>query len=161
MGVHRTCGEPNEIMKIKNTHPKVVTALFFRRHDVWLVPSGTTDPCGMVTNATGSAKQAHANMTGAKEIVAASHHATIAPFTMDTVVEGRNMFRIPVRVPSRSIPPPWESIRFCLAPRTYAPWGVRVVSQTESRKMSTRKTLPLFLAIRPRRLGRRCSSCAP
>ena len=38
-----------------------------------------------------------------------------------------------VRVPSRSILPPWGSIRFRLAPRTYAPWGVRVVSQTKSR----------------------------
>ena len=64
-------------------------------HDVWLVPAGTADPCGMVTNATGAAKQAHANATGAREIIAASHHATIAPFTMDTVVEGRNMFKIP------------------------------------------------------------------
>ena len=64
-------------------------------HDVWLVPSGTVDPCGAVTNATGNAKQTHANATGAREIIAASHHATIAPFTMDTVVEGRNMFKIP------------------------------------------------------------------
>ena len=43
-----------------------------------------------------------------------------------------------VRVVSRSIPPPWRSIRFRLAPRTYdaPPWGciVRVVSQTKSRK---------------------------
>ena len=48
-----------------------------------------------------------------------------------------------VRVPSRSIPPPWGSIRFRLAPRTYAPCGpsVRVVSQTKSRKIPTRKTI--------------------
>ena len=44
-----------------------------------------------------------------------------------------------VRVASRSISPPWGSIRFRLAPRTYAPWGciVRVVGQTKSRKSST------------------------
>ena len=45
---------------------------------------------------------------------------------------------------TRSIPPPWGSIRFRLAPRTYAPWGVRVVSQTKSRKIPTRNILPLF-----------------
>ena len=62
-----------------------------------------------------------------------------------------------VRVASRSIPPPWRSIRFRPAPRTYAPWGVRsvqfrpalgtyapwgcivrVASQTQSRKIPTR-----------------------
>ena len=53
---------------------------------------------------------------------------------------------IKVRVQSRSIPPPWGSIRCRLAPRTYAPWGVRVVSQTESRKIPTRNILPLFLS---------------
>ena len=38
------------------------------------------------------------------------------------------------RVPSRSITPPWGSIRFRLALRACAPWGciVRVVSQTKS-----------------------------
>ena len=40
------------------------------------------------------------------------------------------------------------SIRFRLALRTYAPWGVRVVSQTKSRKIPTRKNLPLFFASR-------------
>jgi len=50
---------------------------------------------------------------------------------------------------SRSIPPPWRSIRFRLTLRTYAPWGVRVVSQTKSRKIPTRKILPLFLAPTP------------
>ena len=54
-----------------------------------------------------------------------------------------------VRVPSRSIPPPWGSIRFRLALRTYAPWGVRVVSQAKSRKIPTRKILPLFFVRRP------------
>ena len=49
---------------------------------------------------------------------------------------------------SRSISPPWQSIRFRLALRTYAPWGVRVVSQTKSRKIPTRKILPLFFASR-------------
>jgi len=51
-----------------------------------------------------------------------------------------------VRAPSRSIPPPWRSTRFRLAPRTYAPCGpsVRVVSQTKSRKIPTRKIFPLF-----------------
>ena len=39
-----------------------------------------------------------------------------------------------VRVAGRSTPPPWGSIRFHLALRTYAPWViVRVVSQTKSR----------------------------
>ena len=49
---------------------------------------------------------------------------------------------------SRSIPPPWRSIRFRLALRTYAPWGVRVVSQTKSRKIPTRKILTLFFETR-------------
>ena len=53
-----------------------------------------------------------------------------------------------VRVVSRSISPPWRSIRFRLALRTYAPWGVRVVSQTKSRKIPTRNFLPLFFASR-------------
>ena len=53
-----------------------------------------------------------------------------------------------VRVASRSISPPWGSIRFRLALRTYAPWGVRVVSQTKSRKIPTRNILPLFFASR-------------
>ena len=53
-----------------------------------------------------------------------------------------------VRVPSRSIAPPWRSIRFRLALRTYAPWGVRVVSQAKSRKIPTRNILPLFLLSR-------------
>ena len=53
---------------------------------------------------------------------------------------------------SRSITPPWRSIRFRLAPRTYAPRGciVRVVNQTKSRKIPTRKMSPLFFAIRVR-----------
>ena len=55
-----------------------------------------------------------------------------------------------VRVTSRSVSPPWRSIRFRLALRTYAPWGciVRVVSQAKSRKIPTRKILPLFFASR-------------
>ena len=58
-----------------------------------------------------------------------------------------------VRVACRSISPPWRSIRFRLALRTYAPWGVRVVSQTKSRKIPTRKRLPLFFASRPSHRG--------
>ena len=50
-------------------------------------------------------------------------------------------------VPSRSISPPWGSIRFRLALRAYAPWGVRVVSQTKSRKIPTRNILPLFFVL--------------
>ena len=46
-----------------------------------------------------------------------------------------------VRAQSRSIPPPWRSIRFRPAPRAYdaPPWGciVRVVSRTKSRKCFT------------------------
>jgi len=45
---------------------------------------------------------------------------------------------VKVRGASRSIPPPWRSIRFRLAPRTYALRGVRVVSQTKSSKIPTR-----------------------
>ena len=61
------------------------------------------------------------------------------------------MPRAPCWVPaSRSIPPPWGSIRFRLALRTCAPWGVRVVSQTKSRKLPTRKILPLFFVRRHR-----------
>ena len=56
-----------------------------------------------------------------------------------------------VRVPGRLISPPWRSIRFRLAPRTYAPWHVRPMgrtcrSQTKSRKKPTRNILPLFFA---------------
>ena len=56
-----------------------------------------------------------------------------------------------VHVVSRSITPPWGSMRFRLALRTYAPCGpsVRVVSQTKSRKRPTRNILPLFFASRP------------
>ena len=54
-----------------------------------------------------------------------------------------------VRAPSRSISPPWGSIRFRPPPRTYdaPPWGriVRVVGQTKPRKIPTRNILsPLF-----------------
>ena len=63
----------------------------------------------------------------------------------------------PVCVASRSILPPWRSIRFRLALRTYAPWGVRVVSQTKSRKIPTRNILPLFFASR----STPASWCAP
>ena len=66
--------------------------------------------------------------------------------------QGRSIAGMPgymqvrIRVARRSIPPPWGSIRLRLAPRTYdaPPWGVRVVSQTKSRKMPTRNILPLF-----------------
>ena len=56
-----------------------------------------------------------------------------------------------VRVVGRSISPPWGSIRFRQAPRTYdaPPWGARVVSQTKSRKIPTRNILPLFSVTRP------------
>ena len=64
-----------------------------------------------------------------------------------------------VRVASRSISPRWRSIRFRLALRTYAPWGVRVVSQTKSRKIPTRKHLPLFFA--SRRVEARLHQAAP
>ena len=54
-----------------------------------------------------------------------------------------------VRVATRSITPRWRSIRFRLALRTYdaPPCGpsVRVVSQTKSRKIPTRKILPLVV----------------
>ena len=54
-----------------------------------------------------------------------------------------------VRVAGRSVAPPWGSSRFRLALRTYdaPPCGpsVRVVSQTKSRNIPTRKTLPLFV----------------
>ena len=98
MGVHRTCGEADEIKK--NTHPENVTALY------------------------------HAE--GQEE-------------------EQDHGQRQDVRVPRRSIPPPWRAIRFRLALRTYAPCGpsVRVVSQTKSRKIPTsRDILPLCFVIR-------------
>ena len=49
----------------------------------------------------------------------------------------------------RSIPPPRGSIRFRLALRAYdaPPWGVRVVSQTKSRKIPTRNILPPFFVL--------------
>ena len=56
-----------------------------------------------------------------------------------------------VCVVSRSISPPWGSIRFRLALRTHTPFGVRAVSQTKSRRTPTRKTLPLLFVIRPRK----------
>ena len=57
-----------------------------------------------------------------------------------------------VRVTSRSISPRWGPIRFRPAPRTCAPWGVRVVSLAKSSKIPTRsrKILPLFF------VGRTC-----
>ena len=55
---------------------------------------------------------------------------------------------------SRSISPRWGSIRYRLALRTYAPWGVRVVPDrlTKSRKIPTRNILPLFLVSRQARV---------
>ena len=58
------------------------------------------------------------------------------------------MQRRAVSVVSRSILPPWGSIRLRLALHTYAPWGVRVMSQTKSRKIPSRKILLLFFASR-------------
>ena len=58
-----------------------------------------------------------------------------------------------VRVAGRSISPQWRLIRVRLAPRTYAPWGVRVVCLTKLRKIPTRKMLPLFLG------EQECSAC--
>lgn len=53
-------------------------------HDVWLVPSTAIDPCNLTgTEDTGSL------------VIPPSHHATIDPTTEDTVVEGRNRYRIP------------------------------------------------------------------
>ena len=57
-----------------------------------------------------------------------------------------------VHLKSRSIPPPWGSIRFRLAPRTYdaPPCGciVAVASQAKSREIPTRDILPLFFGCR-------------
>ena len=55
---------------------------------------------------------------------------------------------------SRSFSPPWRSIRFRLALRTYAPRGVRVVSQTKSRKIPTRNITALFREQHARRQPR-------
>ena len=60
--------------------------------------------------------------------------------------EGKR-YALQVRVTSRSISPPWGSTRFRLALRTYAPWGVRVVSQTKSRKIPTLNIFPLFFVL--------------
>ena len=70
------------------------------------------------------------------------------------MVNSYNTFVTGVRVASRSISPPWGSIRFRLAPRTHwgPTWGciVRAVPdrQTKSRKIPTRKILPLVVVIR-------------
>ena len=56
-------------------------------HNVWLVPADAADPCD-----TSSA----AFVEGASLIISPSHHATIAPNTEDTVVDGRNRFQIPL-----------------------------------------------------------------
>ena len=80
-------------------------------------------------------------------------HAAAATKVLDQSLElfpnGGIFLFMKVRDTSRSIPPPWRSIRFRLALRTYAPWGVRVVSQTKSRKIPARKILPLCFASRP------------
>jgi hypothetical protein len=53
-------------------------------HEVRLVPSDAEDPCDL------------ANTTFVSQVlIPASHHATIDPETEDTVVAGRNLFRIP------------------------------------------------------------------
>ena len=61
---------------------------------------------------------------------------------------------VQVRVPSRSISPPWGPIRFRPAPHTYdaPPCGpsVRVVSQTKSRKIPTRNGSPLLFVLQAR-----------
>ena len=51
-----------------------------------------------------------------------------------------------VRAVGRSIPPPWGSVRFRPPTCTYAPRGciVRVVERAKSRKIPTRKLLPLL-----------------
>jgi len=66
---------------------------------------------------------------------------------------------------SRSMSPPWRPIRFRVALRTYryAPWGciVRVVSQTKSRKIPTRKMLPHFFRNQSGNQARRGATTAP
>ena len=55
--------------------------------------------------------------------------------------------------------PERRSFRFRLALRTRAPWGARVVSLTKSRKMPTRKALPLVLLAGED--GTRAQACVP
>ena len=78
------------------------------------------------------------------------YRSSVRPGRAHPWAHGRIRPEALVRVPSRSIPPPWRSIRFRLTLRTYdaPPWGVRVVSQTKSRKIPTRKILPPFFASR-------------
>ena len=72
-----------------------------------------------------------------------------SPFGADCAAGG-------VRVASRSIPPQCGPVRFSLALRTYAPWGVHVVSLTKSRKIPARNILLLLFVGRGRiRLTRR------
>ena len=122
MGVHRTCGEPGEIKK--HTHPKYITALL----------------CAPIRYKTIKyMRQLQQTFRGVGDD---PNHGRDTRWPKPPAV-------LEVRVVSRSIPPPWRSIRFRLALRTYAPWGVRVVSQAKSRKIPTRNILPLFFASRP------------
>ena len=75
---------------------------------------------------------------------------TVEKFFTEPLANDSRDALVKVRAASRSIPPPWGSIRFRLALRTYAPCApsVRVVSQTKSRKIPTRNIIvPLFVVL--------------
>ena len=110
MGVHRTCGEHNETKK--DTHPKYITAPL--REQVKIKVGVEADyEVAWTFNVLAETNGGNANAT----VVVGAH--------LDSVPEGPgiNDNGTP-RAVSRSNPPRWGSIRFRLAPRTYAPCGV-------------------------------------
>ena len=117
-----TCGEPEET-ELTSTH-----ALFNGPWCRWPTPRPTrgSGPCCLRTQKETPTCRARVQLATRRRV-------------------GRpGASRWPARVTSRSISPPWGLIRFRLALRTYAPWGVRVVSQTKSRKIPTRNIYRSF-----------------
>ena len=173
MGVHRTCGEPNET----ELAVRVLTRYFTQRPllQAWRTPSAGPSTCAVATSSSrwwprpGTRPEPfNSTPMGANSIPSGPPHVRCTPMGVhracgawppDEIKKNTHPKIIPallggqaeqpgvlqlgdqvqerVRVVGRSISPPWRSIRFRLAPCTYAPWGciVRVVGQTKSRKI--------------------------
>ena len=107
------------------------------RHD----KRGAGTRCGKFLDFVGlSARMPHGGDSYAYVQKSRRNRIDRRPWIMDRLCHDRYLYDIAFNnheYVSRSIPPPWGSIRFRPGPRTHAPRGARVVSQTKSRKIPT------------------------
>ena len=118
----RTCGEPDEIKK--NTHPKYVTALCGEQAAVWYRKAAEQGQA----SAQCDLGSAYASGRGVPRDDAAAARWWRQAAEQGNMLAQRGLSQLyeagrGVRVVSRTISPPWGSIRFCLALRAYSPWA--------------------------------------